>query len=442
MQLGGKMGETSSSLTISTKLQQLAEQAHQYPAMAFTTLAHLIDVDLLREAYRRTRKDGAPGIDGVTAQEYAEHLEANLANLYERLRRGRYRAPPVRRTYLDKEDGGQRPIGIPAFEDKLVQRAVVMLLGAIYEQDFCDCSHGFREGHSPHQALHELREQCMERDIGWIVDADVSAFFDSLDHDLLRERLQQRIADGRIIGLIGKWLKAGVVEGDTLSYPERGSPQGGVVSPMLANIFLHEVLDAWFEREVKPRMKGRCFLIRFADDFVIGCERENDARRIMAVLPKRFARFGLTIHPQKTRLVAFRKPDRSTESDAGNGTFEFLGFTHYWTKSRRGYWVIKRVTAKKRLRRAMKAVWQWCRNHRHEPLREQHRKLSRRLRGHYQYYGIRGNYGKLEALYEWADKAWRYWLSRRSQQSAIPWVTFYRLRSMYPLPQPSIVHSI
>jgi RNA-directed DNA polymerase len=282
----------------------------------------------------------------------------------------------------------------------------------------------------------------MDLDIGWIVDADVSAFFDSLDHDLLRKRLQQRIADGRIIGLIGKWLKAGVVEGDTLSYPERGSPQGGVVSPMLANIFLHEVLDAWFEREVKPRMKGRCFLIRFADDFVIGCEREADARRIMAVLPKRFTRFGLTIHPQKTRLVDFRKPARRGEAGIGNGTFEFLGFTHYWTKSRRGYWVIKRVTAKKRLRRAMKAVWQWCRNHRHDPLREQHRKLSRRLRGHYQYYGIRGNYGQLEVLYEWADKAWRYWLSRRSQQSAIPWAKFYRLRTVYPLPQPSIVHRI
>jgi RNA-directed DNA polymerase len=211
---------------------------------------------------------------------------------------------------------------------------------------------------------------------------------------------------------------------------------------MLANIFLHEVLDAWFEREVKPRMKGRCFLIRFADDFVIGCEREDDARRIMAVLPKRFTRFGLTIHPQKTRLVDFRKPARRGEAGIGNGTFEFLGFTHYWTKSRRGYWVIKRVTAKKRLRRAMKAVWQWCRNHRHDPLREQHRKLSRRLRGHYQYYGIRGNYGQLEVLYEWADKAWRYWLSRRSQQSAIPWEKFYRLRTVYPLPQPSIVHRI
>jgi group II intron reverse transcriptase/maturase len=410
--------------------------------MAFTTLAHLIDVDLLREAYRRTRKDGAPGIDGVTAHAYAEHLEANLANLYERLRRGQYRAPPVRRAYLNKEDGGQRPIGIPAFEDKMVQRAVVMLLGAIYEQDFWDGSYGFRQGRSPHQALQELREQCMAGDIGWIVDADVSAFFDSLDHDLVRERLRQRVADGTILGLIGKWLTAGVVEGETLSYPERGSPQGGVVSPMLANVVLHYVLDEWFEREVKPRMKGRCFLLRVADDFVIGCEREDDARRIMAVLPKRFARFGLTIHPQKTRLEAFRKPGRTVESGHGNGTFEFLGFTHYWTTSRRGYWVIKRTTAKKRLRRAMKAVWQWCRNHRHDPLREQYRRLSQKLQGHYQYYGIRGNYRKLAVLYQMAETAWRYWLSRRSQQSAIRWEKFCKLLEVYPLPKPSIVHGI
>jgi group II intron reverse transcriptase/maturase len=410
--------------------------------MAFTTLAHLIDVDLLREAYRRTRKDGAPGIDGVTAQAYAEHLAANLANLYERLRRGQYRAPPVRRTYLDKEDGSQRPIGIPACEDKIVQRAVVMLLGAIYEQDFWDSSYGFRQGRSPHQALQELREQCMAGAIGWIVDADVSAFCDSLEHDLVRERLRQRVADGTILGLIGKWLTAGVVEGETLSYPERGSPQGGVVSPMLANVVLHYVLDEWFEREVKPRMKGRCFLLRFADDFVIGCEREDDARRIMAVLPKRFARFGLTIHPQKTRLVAFRKPGRTAEFGHGNGTFEFLGFTHYWTKSRRGYWVIKRTTAKKRLRRAMKAVWQWCRNHRHEPLREQYRRLSQKLQGHYQYYGIRGNYRKLAVLYQMAETAWRYWLSRRSRQSAIRWEKFCKLQEAYPLPNPRIVHGI
>jgi RNA-directed DNA polymerase len=410
--------------------------------MGFTPLAHLMDVDLLREADRRTRKDAAPGIDGVTAASYAEPLEANLTDLYERLRGGRDTASPVKRTWLDKEDGSQRPIGMPAVADKIVQRAVTMLLGAVYEQDFHDCSHGFREGHSPHQALHELREQCLEQNIGWIVDADVSGCFDSLDHGLLRDVIRKRVNDGGLLRLIGKWLNAGVLDGEDLTYPEKGTPQGGVLSPMLANIFLHEVLDAWVERDVRPRMRGRTFLSRFADDFVIGCEREDDARRVMAVLPKRFARFGLTIHPQKTRLVDFRKPARRGEAGIGNGTCEFLGFTHYWMKSRRGYWVIKRRTASKRLRRTMRALWQWCRDQRHTPLTAQYRTLCQKLRGHYQYYGIRGNYPRLERLYEHAGHAWRYWLSRRSHQSAIPWERFDRLHVRFPRPAPRIVHAI
>ena len=262
----GKAGKTLSLPTVSTRHQRIAEQARQNPTMKFTTLAHLMDVELLREAYRLTRKDGAPGVDGVRAKEYAANLEVNLADLHERLRGGRYYAPPVARTYVPKEDGKKRPIGKPAFEDKIVQRAVAMLMGAIYEQDFKDCSYGFREKRSPHQALHELRERCMNEHIGWIIDADVSAFFDSIDRGLLREVIKQRVNDGAIMRLIGKWLNAGVLEGETLSYPELGTPQGGVISPLLGNIFLDHVLDEWFEREVKPRMKGRCFLIRFADD--------------------------------------------------------------------------------------------------------------------------------------------------------------------------------
>jgi RNA-directed DNA polymerase len=410
--------------------------------MKFTTLAHLIEVDLLREAYRRTRKDGAPGVDEVTAQEYAANLEANLADLHERLRGGRYYAPPVKRSYVPKEDGSQRPIGIPAFEDKIVQRAVAMLLGAIYEQDFKDFSYGFREKRSPHQALHELRERCMNEEIGWIIDADVSAFFDNLDHDLLRELLNQRVNDGSIVRLIGKWLKAGVLEEESLSYPEKGSPQGGVISPLLANIFLHYVLDEWFEREVKPRMKGRCFLIRFADDFVIGCELEEDARRMMAVLPKRFARYKLTIHPEKTRLVKFQPPRKTDRGGSENGTFDFLGLTHYWARSRRGNWAIKRQTAKKRLRRAMRAAWQWCREHRHEPVMEQYRKLSQKLRGHYQYYGIRGNYRKLWTLYWFVMEAWKYWLNRRGGKRTIEWEKFAELCAVLMLPRPRIVHNI
>lgn len=407
--------------------------------MKFTTLAHLIDDDWLREAYRRTRRDAAPGIDGVTAKAYAADLEANLADLHKRLREGRYQASPVRRAYVPKEDGSQRPLGIPVIEDKIAQRAVTMILEAIYEQDFMDYSYGFRPGRGPHQALHTLREQCMGKRIGWIVDADVSAYFDSIDRGQLQEIIRLRVNDGGLMRLIGKWLRAGVLEGDELSYPETGTPQGGVISPILGNIFLHHVLDEWFEREVRPRMKGACFLIRFADDFVIGCEREEDARRIMEVLPKRFARFRLTIHPQKTRLVNFQPPGKG---EGGDGTFDFLGFTHYWGKSRRGYWIVKRQTAKKRSRRAMRAVWEWCRDHRHDPVKEQYRQLSAKLRGHYGYYGVRHNTRKLRMFYRQVVKAWRYWLSRRGSELKIPWEKFEDLLEIFALPQPRIVHSI
>jgi len=430
------------SPTVTPKLQQIAAQAARDPARVFTTLAHLMDKDFLREAYRQTSKASAPGIDGVTAQQYAEHLDENLGDLYERLRSGRYQAPPVERVWLEKDDGKQRPIGKPTFEDKIVQRAVVMLLEAIYEQDFCDSSYGFRQGRSPHDALHEVRERCMTEGIGWIVDADVSGYFDSIDKTRLRDILRKRVNDGRIMRLIGKWLRAGVMEEGVLTYPETGVPQGGVVSPVLANIFLHHVLDEWFEHEVRPRMQGRCFLTRFADDFVIGCEKEADARKIMDVLPKRFARFGLTIHPTKTALIAFHKPDAHGASTVENGTFDFLGLTHYWAKSRRGFWVIKRRTARKRLRRTKKSLWQWCRTHRHTPLQYQYQMLCRKLRGHFRYYGIRGNFRLLEEVRKTAEKAWQYWLSRRSNTSSIKWEKFEKLLETYVLPTPKIIHNI
>jgi group II intron reverse transcriptase/maturase len=264
--LEGKTGETLSSQTVSTKLQWIAEQAVREPGRVFTTLAHLIDVEFLKEAYRRTRKDGAAGVDGVTAEEYAENLDENLRGLHERLRSGRYEAPPVKRAWLGKDDGGERPIGMPVFEDKIAQRAVAMILGAVYEQDFESFSHGFREGYSQHQALSELREKCREVDVAWIVDADVAGFFDNLDHGLMLEIIKRRVNDGGILRLIGKWLNAGVMEGTTLIHPEKGTPQGGVISPILSNIFLHHVLDQWYVREVKPRLRGRSFLIRYADD--------------------------------------------------------------------------------------------------------------------------------------------------------------------------------
>ncbi len=451
-------GEASSSETVSTTLQRIAEQAIQYPDTQFTTLAHLLDQDLLREAYRRTRKSGAPGCDGVTATEYAEDLENNLRDLHERLRSGRYQASPVERAWLPKDDGSQRPIGKPTFEDKIVQRAVSMLLEQIYEQDFYDFSYGFRPGRSPHQAINDLRDLCWTRNVGWILDADVSGFFDNIDQQRLQEFIKRRVNDGGIRRLIGKWLKAGVWEDGHLSYPETGTPQGGVISPLLANIFLHYVLDEWFVREVQPRLQGRVFLIRFADDFVIGCELEADAQQLMELLQTRFADHGLTIHPEKTKLIEFgrprtqaasrEKPNTPPDSNSGgghgtrNGTFDFLGFTWYWARSRKGNWVIKKQTSKKRLKRTLKSYWEWCRQNRHMRLQDQHLKLCQKLRGFYQYAGVTCNYGALEAALEGAKQAWRYWLGRRHKSRAIPWPKFQKLLERFPLPRPRIIHQI
>ena len=305
----------------------------------------------------------------------------------------------MERVWIEKADGRQRPIGKPTFEDKIVQRAVARLLEAIDEQDFYDGSYGFRQGRSPHDALHELRERCRTEGIGWIVEAAISGYFDSIDRTRLRDVLRQRVNDGGLWRLIGQWLRAGVMEEGVLSHPETGVVQGGVISPVLANIFLHHGLDAWCEREGQPRRQGRCFLMRFADDCVIGCEVEADARKIMAVLPKRFARFGLTIHPTQTAFVSFRKPTGHKPAGMGNGTVDFLGFTHDWTTSRQGSWVIKRRTARKRLRRTKQALWRWCRTNRHAPLQDQYQMLSLKLRGHCQYDGIRGNFRLLEVIH-------------------------------------------
>ena len=442
------MKDTQRSQPIFPSLRPIVDQAVRYPDRVFTSLAHLIDVPLLHEAYVRTRKDKAAGVDNVTADEYGADLFGNLARLHERLRSGRYVAPPVRRAWLDKDDGSKRPIGIPTLEDKIAQRAVAMVMAAVYEQDFHVFSHGFRTNHSAHQALHELRTLCLARGIRMIVDADVSGFFDTLDRAILRQFIRQRINDGGLLRLVGKWLNAGVLEEGQWMCPDTGTPQGGVISPLLANIYLHHVLDDWYERDVRPRMRGRTFLIRFADDFVIGCELESDARRIMEVLPKRFKRFGLTIHPDKTKLIDFSPPSAHHETDpsvdARPRTFDFLGFTHYWARTRRGGWTVKRKTCRKRQRRAMTRIWQWCRWHRHWSLTDQVQVLRRKLHGHYGYYGIRGNSRELGTYLAYVKRAWRYWLSRRSRsrKSHLTYEAFERLLVLFPLPAARIVHPI
>ena len=427
--------------TVSLKQQRIAMLAKRNPRMSFTSLAYLMDLDWLREAYGRTRKDGAVGVDGVTADTYAEHLEENLQSLLDRAKSGAYRAPPVRRVHIPKGKGNAtRPIGIPSFEDKVLQRAVVMLLEPIYEQDFCPCSYGFRPGRSAHDALEAIWKQTMGHAGGWVLDVDIQQFFDSLDHTRLRELLKQRIRDGVLLRLIGKWLKAGVLEDGRIRRPESGTPQGGVISPLLANVFLHEVLDTWYEREVRPRLAGRSFLVRYADDFVMGFENQRDARRVLEVLPKRMGKYGLTVHPQKTRLVRFERPSGYDDDDDPE-SFDFLGFTHYWARSRKGNWVVKRRTAASRFARGLRTITEWCRRHRHLPLKTQQQALSRKLHGHYSYYGLTGNSPALSRYRYEVLCIWRRWLARRNNQG-LTWEKFLRLLEHYPLPVARVVHSI
>jgi group II intron reverse transcriptase/maturase len=417
--------------------------------MAFTNLAHHIDIDWLLLAYYQTRKDGAVGVDGQTAEDYEANLMDNLRDLLNRAKSGTYVAPPVRRVHIPKagSPGETRPLGIPTFEDKLLQRAVLMVLEPVYETDFLDVSHGFRPGRGAHGALDSLWKQAMNLGCCWVVDVDLRKFFDTIDHGHLREFLKRRVRDGVILRLIGKWLKAGVLEGGVLTNPDQGTPQGGVISPLLANIVLHYVLDEWFARDVRPRLKGEAFLIRYADDFVIGVAREDDARRIMEVLPKRMSKYGLTAHPEKTRLVRFEPPDPADTDTEGRGrteprTFDFLGFTHHWGRTRRGGWVIQRQTAKGRLKRALQALSAWCRENRHEPIESQHQILKQKLQGHYGYYGITGNYFRLQTFLEGARGIWRRWLSRRRRAGPLRWADFLRVEKDYPLPRARVVHGL
>jgi RNA-directed DNA polymerase len=427
------MAGTARSGTVSTKQRRIAQLARIHQD-AQTTLAHHVDLEWMREAYRRTRKDGAVGIDGITAETYEANLDAKLTELIDRIKSGTYRAPPVRRVHIPKGDGSQtRPIGIPTFEDKVAQRAIAMLLEPIYEGDFCPFSYGFRPGRSPHDALEALMQGARELGGGWVLDVDVSKFFDTLDHEQLRQLLRKRVGDGVVGKMVGKWLNAGVLEGGVVSRADRGTPQGGVISPLLANIYLHEVLDLWWIREVLPRLRGKAFLVRYADDFVMVFQDHGDALRVQEVLPKRFARFGLTLHPTKTRLVPFRAKQEDSDEPLP-GSFDFLGLTHYWGRSRWGSPAIMRKTASSRLSRSLKALNLWMKKARHLPVAAQAATLAQKLRGHFGYYGIRGNSRGINRFAYAARVLWRKWLNRRSQRRSLTWEAFNRLLKRYPLP--------
>ena len=420
---------------VRTQLQWIAERARD-KEVSFLSLAHPISEELLEQSHRELKKEAVGGVDGCVKEEYEQELSQNLQQLHEKLRQKRYRPQPVKRVWIGKAQGAKRrPLGLPAYEDKVVQKAVVSLLEPIYEENFYEFSYGYRKGKSCHQALGELRRSCMQGE-QYIIDADIEDYFTSIEHRSLREFLKRRVKCRGLHRLIGRWLKAGILDGGRMQYPKKGTPQGSTISPLLANIYLHYVVDEWFEEQIKPRLKGRARWVRVADDFVICCQYQEDARRVLGVLPKRLGKYGLKLQESKTRMVKFTKP---RDGEKGEGVIDFVGFRHYWSKSRQGHWVVKKKTAPPRLSRAMKAINQWCKAHRHMPMRWQQAWLRMKLQGHYNYFGVSCNYRSLQAVYGAVYRLWKKWLNRRGGR-AMSWEQYEQHLRHYPLPRPRIVH--
>jgi RNA-directed DNA polymerase len=426
---------------MSTGLDRIAELARANKTLQFTSIAHLLTVTALERAWAGLRKEASAGVDGVTYAEYGVHVRENLEQLHDRLESGQYRAQPLRRVYIPKEEGTRRPISIPTLEDKIVQRAAMELLTAIYEQDFLGCSYGFRPGRSPHEALDEIGRVICRRPVRYVLEADICAYFDAIVRSQLMELIEKRVRDGGMLRLIGKWINVGVLEDGRLLVTQTGVGQGQVISPLLANIYLHYVLDEWFEDVVKPRLRGAAYEIRYADDFILCFQYREDAEKVLGVLGKRFEKYGLRLHPDKTRLIEFGR-EALTKSEEGGGpkpgTFDFLGFTHVCKRSRRGKFTIHVRTMRKRLRRSLKRASAWCQRHRHQPVVEQWAALNAMLRGHYQYYGRPTNFRRLWEFYREVRKIWRKWLNRRTRGKTLPWRLYDQLLAAYPLQRPYI----
>lgn len=402
------MDVPGTKITMSTVELQIAERARKYREEALHNLHQFIDVSVLKESYGKLNKHSAKGVDGVTWQQYGEGLDKRLPELLEAFKSGRYRAPAVRRVYLPKDKHSRRPIGVPSVEDKVLQGSVRRVIEPIYEEDFKGFSYGFRPGRSQHDAIDQLFRKVSFEGMHYIIDADIKNYFGSMDHGILREFLDKRVKDGVIRKMIDKWLKAGVMESGQISYPEEGTPQGGIISPILSNIYLHYVLDEWFTDQIQPLLKGKSFIIRYADDYVLGFSDQSDAKRVMEVLPKRFARYKLTIHPEKTKLI-----DLNSQRGESDRSFEFLGFTHYLGKSRKGKKVLKRKTSTQRLTKAITRMNDFIRENRHMKLGALTAMINVKLRGHYGYYGITFNYRGIKLYYEEVKRMLRKWLRRR-----------------------------
>ncbi|HEY2973622.1 MAG TPA: group II intron reverse transcriptase/maturase [Pyrinomonadaceae bacterium] len=420
---------------------RIAELAKEDRERRFSSIAHLLTIDALYAAFLSLRTEASAGVDGVTYKQYDANAWENIPNLHGKLKSGGYRAQPLRRIYIPKEDGRQRPISIPSLEDKIAQRATVKLLNAIYEQDFLECSYGFRPWRSAQDALDEIGKVICRRPISFVLEADICSYFDAIVRSLLMEMIENRVCDGTILRLIGKWINVGVIDDGRLQVSETGTGQGQVISPLLANIYLHYVLDEWFEAVVKPRLKGEAYEVRFADDFILCFQYRADAEKVLDVLKKRFAKYGLTLHPDKTRPMEFgRKALAQSEKPDGPkpATFDFLGFTHVCKRSRKGNFTIHVRTMRKRLRRSLKAMTAWCRQHRHDPVDEQQKALNGKLRGHYQYYGRSTNFRSLLEFYDRVRRIWQKWLNRRTRGHTLNWPAYEQLLLRHPLLRPRL----
>jgi group II intron reverse transcriptase/maturase len=427
---------------MSTKIDRISELAREDSKRQFYSIAHMITPEALNAAFRGLRKKASAGVDGVTYETYERDAARNIQALHERLKNGKYQAQPLRRVYILKEDGKQRPLSIPALEDKIVQKAVLEILNAIYEQDFLECSYGFRPGRGPHQALDEVGRVICTRPTGWILEIDITAYFDSIVRQQLMELIEKRVRDRSVLHLIRKWIQTGVIEEGRLLVSETGTGQGQTISPLLANIYLHYVLDEWVENEVKPRLRGEAHEIRFADDAVLCFQYKEDAEKVMEVLPKRFAKYGLTLHPEKTRLVEFGRYAEANAKRRGKkpATFDILGITYVCARSRKGKFTVHVKTMKKRFKRGLRAITEWCQKNRHMPVDEQQKTLNAKLRGHYQYYGRPTNYQSIWRFYREVCHIWRKWLSRRTRGNGMTREKFAAILRKHPLLRPRIAH--
>ena len=428
-----------------TLLPLISEQARKEPNLKFTSLAHLLDEKFLLGCYLELGRDRASGIDGVSWQSYGEHLKENLVSLVRRMKAKQYRPKPAKRVYIPKNEHEKRPLGLPALEDKIVQKGIARILEAIYEEDFLDCSYGFRPGRSCHDALRAVDQIIMKRPVNYVIEADIKSFFDNVSHNWLLKMLEVRIKDPSFLLLIRRFLKAGYVEEGQWVKTEQGTPQGGNLSPMLANIFLHYVLDLWFEKRIKPQAAGAVYLVRYADDFLIMTQRQSDSLTIKQVLRDRFDKFGLTLHPEKTRTISFsrKEPENARRQGRKPYTFDFLGFTHYWCRTREGWYMLSRRTSTKRFRRACRAMNEWLRTMRNWCRTKMWWQiLASKLRGHYQYYGISGNSRMLKVFYYQVMRMVHKWLNRRSQRNRWNWERFTEYLGHYPLQLPHIAHKL